>query len=199
MQAATSLSRLGVPFVLAASRSESHLTANPIGLTLSSFPLESDLSPRSFRLSTRRFGELLVDSGRISSEDLNRALKSRQDARERLGQTLVRLGILDEGEGHAKLADRTPERGSLPRVHLLPQGTDSPVLRGNLVEDVPASISRAVVDGDHLAHLRLRQYVTEDDLEGLLFVVDRHHDAERAVAVGSHAVTWVWGLRFEAR
>jgi len=65
---------------------------------LSSFPLESDLSPRSFRLSTRRFGELLVESGRVSSEDLNRALKSRQDARERLGQTLVRLGILDEGD-----------------------------------------------------------------------------------------------------
>ena len=65
---------------------------------MTSFPLESDLSPRSFRLSTRRFGELLVDSGRVSSEDLNRALTSRQDARERLGQTLVRLGILNEGD-----------------------------------------------------------------------------------------------------
>ena len=50
----------------------------------------------SFRLSTRRFGELLVDSGRITAEQLATALKSRLDPRERLGQTLVRLGLITE-------------------------------------------------------------------------------------------------------
>ena len=50
----------------------------------------------SFRLSTLRFGELLVDSGRITAEQLATALKSRLDPRERLGQTLVRLGLITE-------------------------------------------------------------------------------------------------------
>ena len=52
----------------------------------------------SYRLSTRRFGELLVERERLTSEQLNQALTSRQDPRERLGQTLVRLGLLDEGD-----------------------------------------------------------------------------------------------------
>jgi type IV pilus assembly protein PilB len=50
----------------------------------------------SFRLSTRRFGELLVERGWVTPEQLNQALRSRQDPRERLGQTLVRLGLLKE-------------------------------------------------------------------------------------------------------
>jgi type IV pilus assembly protein PilB len=50
----------------------------------------------SFRLSTRRFGELLIERGRISTEQLGQALKARQDPRERLGQTLVRLGFIGE-------------------------------------------------------------------------------------------------------
>jgi type IV pilus assembly protein PilB len=50
----------------------------------------------SYRLSTRRLGELLIESGRITQEQLEQALRSRQDPRERLGQTMVRLGILSE-------------------------------------------------------------------------------------------------------
>ncbi len=52
----------------------------------------------SYRLSTRRFGELLLERGRITSDQLAQALKSRQDPRERLGQVLVRLGLIEEGE-----------------------------------------------------------------------------------------------------
>jgi type IV pilus assembly protein PilB len=54
--------------------------------------------PVSYRLSTRRFGELVLESGRISPEQLEEALRSKSDPRERLGQSLVRLSILDEGE-----------------------------------------------------------------------------------------------------
>jgi type IV pilus assembly protein PilB len=52
----------------------------------------------SYRLSTRRFGELLIDGGKITAEQLDQALKSRSDPRERLGQTLVRMGFIDEGD-----------------------------------------------------------------------------------------------------
>ncbi len=51
---------------------------------------------QSFRLSTRRFGELLVDRGRLTADQLEQVLHARSDPRERLGQTLVRLGILTE-------------------------------------------------------------------------------------------------------
>jgi type IV pilus assembly protein PilB len=50
----------------------------------------------SYRLSTRRFGELLLDRGLVTSDELSEALRQRQDPRERLGQTLVRLGMVQE-------------------------------------------------------------------------------------------------------
>jgi len=52
----------------------------------------------SYRLSTRRLGELLLERGTVTQEQLDQALSSRSDPRERLGQTLVRLGILKEGD-----------------------------------------------------------------------------------------------------
>jgi type IV pilus assembly protein PilB len=55
------------------------------------------MSP-SFRLSTRRLGELLLERGLVTPDQLEQALKSRQDPRERLGQTLVRLGMLEESD-----------------------------------------------------------------------------------------------------
>ncbi len=50
----------------------------------------------SFRLSTRRFGELIVERGLVTPEQLQGALKGRSDPKERLGQTLVRMGVLKE-------------------------------------------------------------------------------------------------------
>jgi len=52
----------------------------------------------SFRLSTRRLGELLVERGQLTPEQLTDALRQRLDAKERLGQTLVRLGLIGERE-----------------------------------------------------------------------------------------------------
>jgi hypothetical protein len=52
--------------------------------------------PLSYRLSTRRFGELLLERGRLTPAQLDQALQESPEARERLGQTLVRLGLLDE-------------------------------------------------------------------------------------------------------
>ncbi|MBI1797098.1 MAG: Flp pilus assembly complex ATPase component TadA [Candidatus Eisenbacteria bacterium] len=60
----------------------------------------------SYRLSTRRFGELLLEQGRLTPEQLEHALRSRSDARERLGQTLVRLGLLEERDVCALLAQQ---------------------------------------------------------------------------------------------
>ena len=54
--------------------------------------------PSSYRLSTRRFGELVLESGRVTPDQLDQALRSKADPRERLGQALVRLGILEENE-----------------------------------------------------------------------------------------------------
>ena len=50
----------------------------------------------SFRLTTRRFGELLIERGRLTPDQLTDALKSRQEPKERLGQALVRLGLISE-------------------------------------------------------------------------------------------------------
>jgi len=60
----------------------------------------------SFRLSTRRFGELMVERGQITHLQLETALRSKAEPRERLGQTLVRLGMLDEGAVVELLAEQ---------------------------------------------------------------------------------------------
>jgi len=51
-----------------------------------------------YRLSTRRLGEILIERGRLSPEQVQQALRSRLDNRERLGQTVVRLGFMSEAE-----------------------------------------------------------------------------------------------------
>jgi len=60
----------------------------------------------SYRLSTRRFGELLLDRDMLTADQLNDALRQRQDPRERLGQTLVRLGLLQERDVVTLLAEQ---------------------------------------------------------------------------------------------
>ena len=60
----------------------------------------------SYRLSTRRFGELLLDRDLLTTDQLNDALRQRQDPRERLGQTLVRLGLVTERDVVRLLAEQ---------------------------------------------------------------------------------------------
>ena len=103
----------------------------------------------SFRLSTRRFGELLIERGWITPDQLAQALRSRQDPRERLGQTLVRLGLLKERD----VTELLGEQFSLPvaeaeqlsladpsAVQLVPEHLARVAHRGGpLVRDEPTS------------------------------------------------------------
>ena len=48
------------------------------------------------RFTVRRLGDLLVEHDGVSSAQVEHALAARSNTRERLGQTLVRLGHLSE-------------------------------------------------------------------------------------------------------
>ncbi|MCC6651215.1 MAG: Flp pilus assembly complex ATPase component TadA, partial [Candidatus Eisenbacteria bacterium] len=50
------------------------------------------------RLSTRRLGEILIERGRLTGEQVQTALRARTDTRERLGQIVVRLGYMTEAD-----------------------------------------------------------------------------------------------------
>lgn len=70
------------------------------------------MTPTSYRLSTRRLGELLVEKGHLTPEQIDHALEARLD-RERLGQTVVRLALIDE----RVITDLLATQFSLPIVH----------------------------------------------------------------------------------
>ncbi len=120
----------------------------------------------SFRLSTRRFGELLVERGLATPEQITQALKAR-DGRERLGQALVRLGVVTEGQVVRLLADQfqlplaTPERLSqadpasvqLIPEHLARQAGVLALHHDEEVLEVAVSDPLDVVSLDHLRAL----------------------------------------------
>src|SRR5689334_6262716 len=56
------------------------------------------------RFSARRLGELLVEREVVTPAQLEHALSTRLDRRERLGQALVRLGHLQESDVAEALA-----------------------------------------------------------------------------------------------
>jgi len=62
--------------------------------------------PTSFRLSTRRLGEILIERGRLTPEQVQQALHARLDQRERLGQTVTRLGMMTEADVVAVLGEQ---------------------------------------------------------------------------------------------
>ena len=64
----------------------------------------------SFRLSTRRLGEILIERGKLTPEQVQAALRARLEPRERLGQTVVRLGLMSE----ADVVEVLGEQFSLP-------------------------------------------------------------------------------------
>jgi type IV pilus assembly protein PilB len=121
----------------------------------------------SFRLSTRRFGELLVESGRVTAEQMSQALRSRQDPRERLGQTLIRLGLITERDVTELLAQQfslpiaTPEilsKADAQAVQLIPehlarQAGVIALSRQDDVLDVAMGDPLDVVSLDHLRAL----------------------------------------------
>ena len=63
----------------------------------------------SYRLSTRRLGDLLVERGVVSAEQVTKALQHRGD-KERLGQAVIRLGFATE----AQVIEVLAEQFSLP-------------------------------------------------------------------------------------
>ena len=118
----------------------------------------------SFRLSTRRFGELLIERGWVTPEQLAQALRSRQDPRERLGQTLVRLEMLKErdvtellGEQFSltvvdaeHLAKANPEAVQLVPEHLARQALLLALQREGDTLDVAVGDPLDVVSLDYL-------------------------------------------------
>lgn len=71
--------------------------------------IQEDLSSldRALKLAAGarlRLGELLVESHRITKEDLDRALAEQKRTNEKLGEVLVRLGVLAPAEVEAALA-----------------------------------------------------------------------------------------------
>ena len=121
----------------------------------------------SFRLSTRRFGELLVERGWVSPDQLAQALRAREDPRERLGQTLVRLGLLKErdvtellGEQFAlqvidaeHLAKADPRAVQLVPEHLARQALLLALRREDDTLEVAVGDPLDVVSLDHLRAL----------------------------------------------
>ncbi len=121
----------------------------------------------SFRLSTRRFGELLVERGSLTPEQLEQALRAKTDPRERLGQTLVRLGILDEKEvtellaqqfslsvaDADKLSQADPEAVGLIPEHLARQANLLALHRNGDTLEVAMGDPLDVVSLDHLRAL----------------------------------------------
>jgi type IV pilus assembly protein PilB len=121
----------------------------------------------SFRLSTRRFGELLIERGRVTPDQLAEALRSRSDPRERLGQTLVRLGLLTErdvtellGEqfslavvGAERLAQADPAAVQLVPEHLARQAMLLALKREGDTLEVAVGDPLDVVSLDHLRAL----------------------------------------------
>ena len=121
----------------------------------------------SFRLSTRRFGELLIERGKVTPEQVQAALKERQDPRERLGQTLVRTGVLQESDVVDLLADQfslpiasaeqislaDPDAVQLIPEHLARQACMLALRRQENVLDVAVADPLDVVSLDHLRAL----------------------------------------------
>jgi len=121
----------------------------------------------SFRLSTRRFGELLIERGKLTPAQVEAALGERKDSRERLGQTLVRTGLLQEQDVVELLADQfslpiasaavisqaDPEAVELIPEHLARQACMLALKREESMLDVAVADPLDVISLDHLRAL----------------------------------------------
>lgn len=70
-------------------------------------------------ISAAKLGEVLVQSGQISPEDLERALNQQKQTGDKLGETLVNLGILSQGTLVKALAARLGVPGTYLRHGLI--------------------------------------------------------------------------------
>jgi type IV pilus assembly protein PilB len=125
------------------------------------------MSPVGYRLTPRRMGELLVERGAITHDQLDEALRARNGKRERLGQVLVRLGMVGEAEitkllaeqfslpvaGDDDLARADPEAVKLIPEHLAREACLIAIRLGADALDVVVSDPLDVVSLDHLRTL----------------------------------------------
>ncbi|RUO80140.1 MSHA biogenesis protein MshE [Idiomarina tyrosinivorans] len=86
-----------------------------------------------------RLGDLLVDEGIISHEQLTQALQVQQDSGRKLGATLIELGYLSESQ----LADFLAQQLKIPRIDLSQRKVDKESLR--LLPEIQARRHRALV------------------------------------------------------
>ncbi len=125
------------------------------------------MTPAGYRLSQRRMGELLVERGVISTEQLDGALHGRDGKHERLGQTLVRLGLVTEQQITGLLAEQysiplasaedlsraDPEAVKLIPEHLAREAVMLALRRQDGVLDVAVGDPLDVLTIDHLRAL----------------------------------------------
>jgi type IV pilus assembly protein PilB len=90
--------------------------------------------PTSYRLSTRRLGEILIERGKLTPEQVQEALTARLDPRERLGQTVTRLGLMTE----ADVVDVLGEQFSLPIANAAQLSNAD----RSVVQTIPESVAR---------------------------------------------------------
>jgi type IV pilus assembly protein PilB len=80
---------------------------------------------REISASERRLGELLVDEGHLTTEELESALEEQQRTGERLGFCLVALGLVSE----ERLTDVLSQQSRVPAVNLSDLEVDEKVLK----------------------------------------------------------------------
>jgi len=125
------------------------------------------VSTLPYRLSPRRLGDLLLERGAVTAEQLEEALRARDGKRERLGQVLVRLGLVKDDDIAALLAEQfslplagpddlsraEPEAVKLVPEHLAREAVLLALRRDNGTLEVAVSDPLDVVSLDHLRAL----------------------------------------------
>jgi type IV pilus assembly protein PilB len=104
---------------------------------------ESTIPWRGSSVDRRRLGEVLIERGLLSDEDLQRALQLQTTSGRRLGEELVALGVLDE----RSVAQALAEQFDLPLIDLRQRRPDPDALA--LVPESLARGLQAVPMHDH--------------------------------------------------
>ena len=119
------------------------------------------------RARRKRLGELLIDAGVITSEQLDQALEQKKESGRRLGEALIELKILDED----KLINAISEQLDVSRIELSDYPLDPKI--GQRLPEMAARRIRAIVlaeqvDGYLVAMADPTNLLDEDELERIL-------------------------------
>src|SRR5262249_56785796 len=111
-----------------------HIPSSSGGISPSPVPDAAESKPRR-ALPRQRLGELLLERGVITEEQLAHALSEKGDTGERLGQILVRLGLITESD----LVEGLSALFAIPTVTVPEETVDPAVVR--LIPAVTARMS----------------------------------------------------------